>query len=208
MSVLVYSRIMFAPGEGPFRAKGTVYTGLVVSTDQRCPGGFKAVLDNLPDDALRAFFTQRFLASSRYDIFPIIPFSRAAAKLAGLPPLQYSKEGARFAANRDIHGVYRFLLKLASPRLVAERLPRAYMQYFDFGQVEGRSLGEREFEIVGRGFPEPVAEWLVTAIEGFVPVAMQIAGARGILTRIDPLVREGEQHGVPLVRSRLHLMWS
>jgi hypothetical protein len=198
----------FAPGDGPFRAKGTVYLGLLDSTNHRCPGGVDRVLENLESPEVRRFFEQRFLASSRYDIFPFLPFSRTAARLAGMPFLLYAKEGARFQAVRDTQGVYRFLLKLASPRLVAERLPRTFMQYFDFGTVEGRSLGEREFEVVGRGIPEPIAEWLITVIEGFVPVAMQLAGARAIATRVDPPVREGSLHGVPLVSSRLHLRWS
>lgn len=199
---------MFAPGESPFRAKGTIYTGLIASTDTRCPGGTAAVLAAIEDSKLRAFFEQHFLAASWYDLFPLIPFSHTAARVAGVAHAPYAKEGARFQAARDINGVHRFFLKLASPRMVAERLPRLMMQYFNFGRAEGTSTGDKSYEVVGRGIPEPVVVWLSTVIEGFVPAAMQLAGARAIVARTDPPEPDGSAHGIPLVRSRLALTWT
>jgi hypothetical protein len=199
---------MFPTGEGPFRAKGTIYQGLVASTDARCPGGFAAVVKELDDDKLRAFYGQHFLAASWYDLFPLIPFSHTAARVAGMAHLPYAREGARFQAVRDINGVHRFFLKLASPKMVAERLPRLMMQYFNFGRSEGRATGTRAYEVTGRGIPEPVAAWLITVIEGFVPAAMHLAGARSIAARHDSIEPDGEAHGVPLVRSCLHLTWT
>ncbi len=199
---------MFAPGESPFRAKGTIYQGLVASTDARCPGGTAAVIEALDDDALRAFYGQQFLAASWYDLLPLIPFSHTAARVAGIAHLAYAKEGARFHAVRDINGVHRFFLKLASPKMVAVRLPRLMMQYFNFGRAEGQATGEKSFEVIGRAIPEPVCAWFVTVIEGFVPAAMQHAGARSIVARTDPPEPDGFAHGVPLVRSRLALTWT
>jgi hypothetical protein len=39
----------------------------------------------------------------------------------------------RHQATLDIQGVYRMLLKLTSPKLVAVRLPKMMSKYFDFG---------------------------------------------------------------------------
>jgi hypothetical protein len=199
---------MFLPGTSPFRAKGNVYLGLLESTNRRCPGGVPHVLANLESGELRAFFEQQFLAASRYDILPLLAFSRVAAKLSGMPPLTYAKEGARLQAVRDTQGVYRFLLKLASPGLLAARIPRLYMQYFDFGSVESRSVGDRAVDVVLRAVPEPVIDWLLKVFEGFLPVAMQLAGARTIVAHADPPERDGETRGMPLASSRLHLRWS
>jgi hypothetical protein len=199
---------MFAPGEGPFHAKGTIYMGLLASTDARCPGGTTAVIDALEDDRLRAFFGQHFLAASWYDLLPLLPFSQTAARVAGVAYGPYAKEGARFQAARDIHGVHRFFLKLASPRMVADRLPRLMMQYFDFGRAEGTSTGDKSHTVTGRRIPEPLCGWLSTVIEGFVPAAMQHAGARSIVARTDTPQPDGTAHGVALVRTQLHLTWT
>jgi hypothetical protein len=198
---------MFLPGEGQFRAKGLLYKGLVASTDARCPGGYSAVLARIEDGPLKDFLAQSFLAASLYDVMPLIAFSKMAAQVANVPHSKYARDGARFAANRDINGVHRFFLKLASPKLVADRLPRLMLQYFDFGRVESAALGPRSYEIVAHEIPEPVAHWLMLMIEGFVPVALQIAGAKSVVAKIDTPEPDGSTKGVALVSTRLHLTW-
>jgi hypothetical protein len=198
---------MFLPGEGPFRAKGTLYKGLVASTDARCPGGYSAVLEGIDDERLKHFLMQNFLAASWYDVMPLLAFSKMAAQVANVPHSKYARDGARFTANRDIHGVHRFFLKLASPKLVADRLPRLMLQYFDFGRVEGGAIGPRSYEMFAREIPEPVAQWLMLMIEGFVPVALQLAGAKSVVAKIDTPEPNGSAKGVALVSTRLHLTW-
>ncbi len=198
---------MFPPGEGPFRGKGLLYKGLVASTDARCPGGYSAVLARFEEGPLRDFLTQNFLAASLYDVMPLIAFSKMAAVVANVPHVKYAHDGARFTANRDINGVHRVFLKLASPKLVAERLPRLMLQYFDFGRVSGAATGPRSYEMIAHEIPEPIAEWLMLMIEGFVPVALQLAGARSVVAKVDPPEPDGSSKGVALVATRLHLAW-
>src|SRR5665213_1010070 len=152
---------MSLPGDGPFRAKGTLYRGLVASTDARCPGGYSAVLARIEEGPLNDFLTQNFLAANWYDVMPLLAFSKMAAQVANMPHSAYARGGARFQASRDINGVHRFFLKLASPKLVADRLPRLMLQYFDFGRVEGGAIGTRSYEIRAREIPEPIAQWLM-----------------------------------------------
>lgn len=198
---------MFLPGEGPFHAKGTLYKGLVASTDARCPGGYAAVLARIADERLKNFLTQNFLAASWYDVMPLLAFSKMAAQVANVPHVKYAHDGARFTANRDINGVHRFFLKLASPKLVADRLPRLMLQYFDFGRVESAALGPRSYEVLASEIPEPIAHWLMLMIEGFVPVALQLAGAKSVVAKIDAPEPDGSAKGVALVSTRLHLAW-
>jgi uncharacterized protein (TIGR02265 family) len=198
---------MFLPGEGPFHAKGLIYKGLVASTDARCPGGYAAVLARIDDERMKNFLTQNFLAASWYDVMPLLAFSKLAAQVANVPHVKYAHDGARFTANRDINGVHRFFLKLASPKLVADRLPRLMMQYFDFGRVEGVATGPRSYELSAHEIPEPIAQWLMLMIEGFVPVALQLAGAKSVVAKIDPPEPDGSAKGVALVSTRLHLTW-
>jgi hypothetical protein len=202
------SALKFAPGESPFRAKGNVYLGLFESTNSRCPGGVSAVLERIESPDLVAFYNQPFVAAVWYDILPLLTFSVQAARLAGKPHLPYVREGARFQARRDMNGVYRFFLKLATTRMLVERLPRVHSQYFNFGKSIGQKLEGERAEIVGRQIPEPLAPWMLAVIEGFVPEVMVAHGARDVVARLDPFQPDGELHGVPAVRSRLVLTWS
>jgi hypothetical protein len=105
------------------------------------------------------------------------------ARAAGLDHRDQVIENARWMARRDIHGVYRLPLKLAAPERVAIKLPRVSMQYFSFGEAAGWLVGERAMEATQRGVPEALARWMIWAVEGFAPVALASAGARGARPR-------------------------
>jgi hypothetical protein len=81
------------------------------------------------------------------------------------------------------------------------------LQYFDFGRIEGGAIGPRAYEIIAHEIPEPVSEWLMVMIEGFVPVALQLAGAQRVVARLDTPTPDGSAKGVSLVTTRLHLAW-
>ena len=69
------------------------------------------------------------------------------------------REAARWQAKRDIGGVFKLILKLASPELVARALPRASMQYFEFGAARGELLGRGRLRAVQTGVPLPLVPW-------------------------------------------------
>ena len=174
----------FAPGTSPFRCKGVVYKGLLASADERCPGGTAAVMARIEDPALRAFFERPFLAASYYDLLPIVPFGQVAAHIAGMPYLAYVRDGGRWQAQQDVHGIYRVLLHLATPRMVCARLPRLTLQYFDFGRTTGHLVGHDRYESSMSGIPRPILAWLQAALTGFIPVALETAGAKNVVVRI------------------------
>lgn len=199
--------VAFAPGESPFRTKGNVYRALLESADKRVPGGKAAVLAQIEDPALRAFYEQRFLAASTYDIFPLIPFGMAGAKLAGVPYPEFVRRGAELTARRDMNGVYRVILKLASPDMVVARLPRILAQYFAFGEIDGRFNGTRRYEATARGLPRAIANWLTHISQGFIPVVMEQAGARDVSIAIRAPIDSGVAHGVTLVTVSFEVSW-
>src|SRR5262245_8543837 len=61
----------FAPGASPFRIKGVAYRGHLEYAQAHVPGGVAGMLADLGDPRLRAFFEQRFLASTFYDVVPL-----------------------------------------------------------------------------------------------------------------------------------------
>src|SRR5690606_38162592 len=58
----------FAPGEAPFRVKGTAHRGHLEYVAQHVPGGVAAMCEAFEDPRQRAFFAQPFLAASLYDV--------------------------------------------------------------------------------------------------------------------------------------------
>ena len=205
-SLTIPRMLGFTAGASPYRVKGHVYRGLFESTEKRCPGGVAAVLPRLGDEELAAFFQQKFLAASFYDLLPLLEFGREAAHLAGVPYSTYVRGGARLQAEKDVNGLYRAMLRLASPSLVVARMPRVVMQYMTFGNATGRMVAERTYEILVRGVPEPVQVWLIAAAEGFVPFVLETA-VRAVPDEQSAGTVSPAGTGVPLVTGGLIAKW-
>ncbi len=191
---------------GP-HAKGLVYRGAQDFYALRVPGGVEAVAVRL-DPLERAFFEQRFLPGGWYDATQIFAISRSAAEASAITHAQLVRENAAWVARRDIHGVYKFLLRLASPGAVAVRLARASMQYFDFGTAESKLQGIGTCEAIQAGIPEVLGSWFAWAAEGFVPVALAASGATdiGVEARLEPEV--GRDANMKTVRLSLTMRWA
>lgn len=164
-----------------FQTKGLVYRGALDFYATRVPGGANAVRGALHEPSVVTFFDQAFVPGAWYDVRPIVAISRAAAQACVINHAQLVRENAAWLARRDIHGVYKFLLRLASPEAVALRLARASMQYFDFGKAESQMEGPKRCVAVQSGLPDALASWFAWAAEGFAPVALAAAGAKHVV---------------------------
>jgi hypothetical protein len=189
-----------------FHAKGLVYQGAREFYDLRVPGGAAAVRDALGDAEVAAFFDQRFLAGGWYDVMPILPIAAAAAHVAGVPRADFIRDNARWVADRDLHGIYKLIVSMASAQLIAERLPALSMRYFDFGDADGKMVRDNVFEAHRYGVPAKLAEWMALVTSGFVPVALAQAGAKHVRVRWG-VRQDGSARGVPLVRIRFEVSW-
>jgi hypothetical protein len=194
--------------EAPFRCKGLVYRGARAYYEAAVPGGVAAVIGALADPARAALLGDGVVAVGWYDVLPIVPISQAAARLCGLSHAEMVRRNARFIAERDIRGVYRLLLKLASPRMVATRLPRASMQYFSFGSSSGTLVGDGRLEAVQHGIPEALASWMIAAVTGFAPYAIELAGGGKCSVRTQPAVYVNEVAGLRLLDLHFTLIWA
>jgi hypothetical protein len=199
--------IPFTPGTSPFRAKGVLYLGSFEYFDRHLPGGRQAVLDAIRDPELSRFFAQPFLAGSWYDSFPGLPLQHASAKLAGQPVGDFVKRLARWQAERDLHGVYKVLLKLSSAEMIVDRVPLLATRYFDYVSIEQDKVGTREYVAVVTGIPAALATLYLSVTEPFLSVAMETAGAKNVRFRWEPPEPHGTRAGVPLVRLRRNLRW-
>lgn len=195
------------PPLAPFCVKGLVYTGAQEFYEQRLPGGRAAVSGELANPEAREFWEQHFVPSTWYDVMPLMAVNQAASRVAHENMHDLVRENASWVANRDIHGVYRFLLKLASPELVAKKLPRASLQYLNFGRAEGELVGPRHFRVRHHGIPRTLSSWLTACVEGFAPTALYIAGATNVVLTSRVVGPDGEKAGFALVELLHDLNW-
>src|SRR4051812_12259661 len=124
-----FERLPAPAGKSPFRMKGQAFVGHMKYVAAHLPGGTKTFLGGIADPEMRAFFEQPFLASSWYDVFPLVAAGSVCAKIAGVTLREFLRTRTRWQAERDINGVYRFMLNLVSPEAVAMRMPRLIAQY-------------------------------------------------------------------------------
>jgi hypothetical protein len=199
----------FPPGESPFRTKGSIYLGSQMFAEERVPGGWAAVVEQVGHDpALVRFARQRFLAASWYDALPLIELARAGARAARLPYPAFARQRTEWQAERDSSGLYRVLLRLTSPDVIIDRIGRMSVQRFDFGTSQVEVVGEKRVRAVRSGVPRPFAPWQVAMSEPYTAHLMRLAGARDpSFLAAASLEIDGVAHGVPTVRVVFEGRW-
>lgn len=197
----------FPTGKSPFHIKGLAYRGHNEFTEKHVPGGVAAMLPLLPSDALRDYFKQPFLAASWYDVFPLVAGGIACARLMGMTHPAFMRHRSQLQAKEDIRGVYKVLLKIASPQMVAMRLVRIITQYYDYGGSEVEASQPGLVQAVRTGVPAPLAPSFVCVAEPYAEAALTIAGGKDVRVKAHAPQPDGAAHGVPTVRIRIDLAW-
>jgi hypothetical protein len=155
-----------------------------------------------------ALLEEKFIAGGWYPVMPILPSAVAAARLRKMPVASHVRENAVWVAQRDLRGVYRVVLGLASVEAVAMRLGGLSMRYFDFGAANTRKAGPNEVQSERVGIPAPLGSWFTWCAEGFVPVALKLAGAKSVAVHASSPRPDGEVQGVPTVRLSFRIAWT
>jgi hypothetical protein len=139
---------------------------------------------------------------------PILPSAVSAARLRKIPVAQHVRENAVWVAQRDLRGVYKIILTLASVEAVAMRLGGLSMRYFDFGAADTRKVGPTAIESDRLGIPAALGTWFTWCAEGFIPVALKLAGARSVSVHAAGARPDGDAHGIPTVRLTFEIAWT
>jgi hypothetical protein len=194
----------------PFKAKGLVFQGALAFYDQNVPGGSAEVLKTLAktQPSAEEFFAQSFVAGGWYDVTPIVPLSQAAAHVAGMAQQRLIRDNAAWLARRDLNGVYKAVLSLASPEVVAKRLPGLSLRYFDFGGTDEVTSTAKSLSAVRTGIPHSLADWFMHCMEGFVPVALALAGAVDVRVRCTQLAERGAATDGAIVSFKIDVSWT
>jgi hypothetical protein len=194
-------------GESPYHVKGNVYIGTKVFFETKVEGGIEALYSAIDDPQLLAFIQQKFLPVAWYDVLPAVPLIRAEAKAMGLTVKRYLQLRSAYQAQRDLGGVYRTVLKLASVETVALKLPRLFAQIFDFGSSDTRVVGDGHVQGFVLDFPPSLYDWFAISMEVYAQQVMQLAGAREAVTssrRVRAVAEAGEED---LASLQIDLYW-
>ncbi len=198
----------FAFGESPFHVKGVLYLGTQAFFREKVPGGVDALAKTIGGGPLADFITQPFLASSRYDVMPVPALVEHEARTCGQTVTQYLDGRTRWQADRDLHGVYRFLLRLVHPSRVMSRLPLILISMFDFAKVEMQTVGEAERLAVFTRIPAPLEGWLRVGFSVYTERALRHAGAQEVETDFGDSGDEGFEAGLRMRTMRMRVRWT
>ena len=198
----------FAPGQAPFRVKGGAYRGHMDYVNEFVPGGMKATLDALVSEEQRDFWDRPFLAASFYDVYPLIVMGHVCARIVGKTYHDFLRVRARYQAEKDIGGVYKYLLKVASIETVALKVPLLVAQYFDHGPTTVRQMDATTVEMIRTGLPPTIATWFSAIGSAYIVTAMELNGAKNPFCKVYPYRATGEMHGVEVGSIRFELSWS
>jgi len=203
-----YEALPFPAGTSPFRIKGTAYRGHLDYAEAQVPGGQAAIVAQIRDPALRAFLSQPFLASSWYDILPMLPLGAAVARLVGMPLDDFLRFRTRLQAESDMRGVYKVLLHFVTVESLALRIPRIANTYYDFGSADARVLAPGHVESRRTGVPEFLLPWHNPVSETYMERVIGLGGARSPSVRVTRVERDGSAHGVRTAAVTFAMRWT
>jgi hypothetical protein len=197
----------FAPGESPFRTKGTIWAGICDFITEHVPGGSASVVERL-EPPYRAFLTQMFVAIGWYDLLPIARIALAIADAMGVDKLEYVQKTATFQADRDMAGVYKRLLAQSTPEGFCRRYASFYAQIYDFGKAEILNEAPRCIDSTAYGVPELLGWWWMRASEVYLERVLSGAGAREPKVTWTACTPNGERSGMKLLQISARTTWS
>jgi hypothetical protein len=192
----------------PFRVKGIAYVNAREYYNLKVRGGVAAVQERLDGAELRDFLDLPFGEDGWYDVLPMVPITEAAARAKNVSHAKLVRESVAWGAIRDLQGPFKSVLQNTSLEQLVRQLPKICTMYFDFGSADGREVKPGLYQADLSGIPEPLVKWLVYACEGFVPVALTLAGAKDVRLRgTAPAKPDSQVRGVPTVHLRFEVAW-
>lgn len=204
--VEVYPPRMAAPGASRFNMKGNAYLGLQDYVNRFVPGGTPALLGQL-SPAVREFYSQPFTAAGWYDVLPIDELTRACATLSDLPHDELCRRFGDNTLERDKSGVYRALLRFATPDLLVRALPYTTKRYFDFVRLDVANLDARNYRVTVTGVPRAIAWTYIHVTTIFIVRAIEGAGAKNVVAKTGIPRPIAVVHGEATVEFERDLRW-
>jgi hypothetical protein len=203
------ARLPLPPGKCPFHVKGTAFVGHLKWVEKNLPGGLEAYWKGWADDPdAIEYQKQVFLSGGWYDHFVLAKAGIVCARIMMKGFEEFIVFRARNQADQDVNGVYKFLFRVTSTKMIAGRLPIAMTQYFDHGKVDIRDQGTNHVVISVDGLPVPLASWMVASFKGFLERALELTGTKDPRFLVMGQAPSGSREGFDLLRVDCRIEWS
>jgi hypothetical protein len=194
------------PGTSPFHVRGLYYSRLLDHA-KSLPGGRDAFFAELEDPRVRTFLEQKFAWSEWYDALPTMPCHVALARARKADFEKMTRERGRVAGKTIIPAMFRAVLALASPKAMAQHMPRMMMSNFDFIRVRLTYIDDAGGRGESSAVPLILAPSVVNTVLGFIEGALELAGYTSIESRYTDVVRDGQAHCYDIVTVRYEFSW-
>ncbi|HEY2517688.1 MAG TPA: serine/threonine-protein kinase [Polyangiaceae bacterium] len=200
-------RLPCSPGAGPFKVKGVAYRGLVYLVGKVLPSGMEGLCDAVGDDALRKFLLQPFVASPRYDIFPMIPAFATLARLLDTPLEVLAKKSSTAQAQYDAKTVYRALYEGVTLDQLPEKIARFNQYFYDFGDYSGETIEKAHVRVRFGKVPAFILPWFIPCFLAYCEESVRILGGKEVSTQSDRVKPDGSRAGHELVSQQSDIRW-
>ena len=160
-----------------FNMKGNAWRGIKEYLTREI--GLERVMERLAP-ATRTFFEQIFIASIWYDVRPVTEVTQVAAQLTGQQHTALCRSVGTFIYERDMTGIYRAILKFATPDLMVKALPLATTRYFDFVKLETTRVGPKAYDVLIMGVPADTAAIYTNVTSVFIERAISGSGGKNV----------------------------
>ncbi len=198
------ARARTRPGTSPFQVKGLPYRGFMFHVARAVT--LEAFLRELDPD-LRAFATQPFLASRRYDIFPFVPLFETLARMRGVAFETLVRAATAAQVRYDARTAYRMILDANRPEDIVARVERFNTQVFDFGKYSAAIPEKNRGVIVFAEIPAEIEAWFAPMHVSYATESLRLAGATGITVASHVAEDAGTHEGYPLRTYTTELRW-
>ena len=161
--------------ESPFGAKGLLFQGTRSFFEGE--GRWEALLAAL-SPPLRRFMEQRFFTGTYYEALVIPELIRVEARVCELSVSDYLARRTEWQAQRDLHSVYRVVVRVAPTEMTISRLVMLMTQMFDFGVPTVTKPGPGHLEVAVGGVPEALTAWLRQCLALYGEICLRMAGSK------------------------------
>lgn len=130
----------------------------------------------------RAIVCETVLASTWYPFDALTDLIRTADRVLGKDDLALAKDMGRFAATANLSTVFRFLIRLSTPRMILKKGAALWHLHHDTGRAAAFEDGPNRaiYEIHDFGAPDRA---LCVSLEGWIERCLEMTGAKAAIVR-------------------------
>jgi hypothetical protein len=136
------------------KTKGLTANNYVAYVTERATAEqLERIKGQLGEAARALLFETPILAMSYVDYGAVIELLLAADKVMGKGDLELLRDASRQNQRKNLGGIYRTLVSLASPDFVIERASKLWERYHDTGRLSAEKYGTHAVKLTLRDYP-------------------------------------------------------